>query len=218
MMISASVEDYLKAVYYLQEETGEVSTSKLSELLNIQPASVTGMVKRMAGMNLLLYKPYRKIKLTAKGRREALKILRRHRLIELFLVNIMGLPWNRVHDEAEKWEHVVSDYVVERMEQLLGHPSHDPHGAPIPNKSGTIKRNKSISLAECPVSAEGIVAEVDDKDADLLHYLEQIGIRPGIKLKIASVESAGGVITIIIGGKKRIISKKAANKVYINTD
>ncbi len=215
-MITASVENYLKAVYYLHEEGGEVSTSKLSELLHIRPASVTGMIKRMAGMNLLVYEPYRTIKLTAKGRREALKILRRHRLIESFLVEIMGLPWNRVHQEAEKWEHVVSDDVVERMAQLLGNPSHDPHGAPIPNKHGAIKPNKNISLARYPVSVDGFVAEVDDKNAELLHYLEQNGIRPGAKVKITSIETAGGVMTITAGGRKRIISEKAAQKVYIS--
>ncbi|MBN2227135.1 MAG: metal-dependent transcriptional regulator [candidate division Zixibacteria bacterium] len=215
-MITASVENYLKAVYYLQEESGDVSTSKLSELLKIRPASVTGMIKKMAGINLLVYQPYRTIKLTAKGRREALKILRRHRLIESFLVEIMGLPWNRVHQEAEKWEHVVSDDVVERMAQLLGNPKHDPHGAPIPNKHGAVTPSKNISLAEFPVAVDGIIAEVDDKNAELLRYLAQNGIRPGVRLRIISVEAAGGVMTITVAGKKRILSEKAAHKVYIS--
>lgn len=214
-MYTEAVENYLKAVYYLQLEDSEVTTSRLSVRLKVKPASVTGMMKKMTELGLLDYKPYQHCVLTPKGKREALKVLRRHRIIELFLVEIMGLPWEKVHREAEKWEHVVSDEIIERMDQLLGYPTSDPHGSPIPSSKGTVKQPVHKPLTSLTDNKTGTVAQVDDEDESFLIYLNEQGIKPGVKITLLDKDENAGLITLMIKKKKIIIGENAAEKIYV---
>lgn len=213
-MASQAIENYLKAVAYLEEAGSTVSTTSLSAHLGVKPASVTGMLKRMRDLSLIRYRPYKAISLTARGRTEATKVIRRHRLIELFLVDVLGLGWDKVHAEADRLEHVVSDEVVERMNELLGKPSHDPHGAPIPRSNGTIERTGRVRLSSLTQDESGVISEVDDREPELLRYLEKHGIRPGQEIRVISKE-LGGVITMALHKKKVVIGQSVADKILV---
>ena len=177
--LTRSVEDYLKAIYRLTPEGRTAGTSEIANLLELAPASVSGMVKRLSEHGLLEHVPYKGVQLTEEGRRAALRTIRRHRLIEAYLVAFLGYTWDTVHDEAERLEHAVSDQLVERMASVLGHPSVDPHGDPIPDVDGAIHEPASTPLSELP---EGIPVElrrVDESDPERLRYIASIGLQPG---------------------------------------
>src|SRR6185312_6910285 len=180
--LTRSVEDYLKAIYQLSPEGRPASTSEIAHLLALSPPSVTGMVKRLSEHGLLEHVPYKGVQLTEEGRRAALRTIRRHRLIEAYLVAFLGYTWDTVHDEAERLEHAVSDQLVERMASVLGHPSVDPHGDPIPDVDGAIHEPASTPLSELP---EGILVElrrVDESDPERLRYIASIGLHPGARV------------------------------------
>ena len=153
--LTRSVEDYLKAIYRLSPQGRAASTSEIAQRLELSPASVSGMVKRLSEQGLLEHVPYKGVQLTPEGRRAALRMLRRHRLIEAYLVAFLGYTWDTVHDEAERLEHAVSDTLVDRMAAVLGHPTVDPHGDPIPTSEGDIIELASIPLAEVPAGKRG---------------------------------------------------------------
>jgi DtxR family Mn-dependent transcriptional regulator len=203
--LTRSVEDYLKAIYRLTPEGRPAATSDIANLLELAPASVSGMVKRLSEHGLLEHVPYRGVQLTEEGRRAALRTIRRHRLIEAYLVAFLGYTWDTVHDEAERLEHAVSDQLVERMAAVLGHPSVDPHGDPIPDVDGAIHEPASTPLSELP---EGIAAElrrVDESDPERLRYIASIGLHPGARVVVVDRQPFHGPITIEVDGQSHVI-------------
>lgn len=200
--LSRSVEDYLKAIYGLSETAGEsgVSTSDIAERLGVAPASVSGMVKRLAESGLLEHALYRGVRLTGEGRKAALAVMRRHRVLETYLITKLGYDWASVHDEAERLEHAVSDDLVERMAFALGQPKYDPHGAPIPTADGNIEQPRYRSLAGVTPGEKVFLREVDDEDPEQLRYLKSLGLVPVVELVVVDRKPFGGPITVKVGG------------------
>lgn len=215
--LSRSVEDYLKAIYGLTERGEAASTSAIAELLAVQPASVTGMVKRMAESGLLEHVPYRGVRLTGRGQRESLKVLRRHRIIETYLCERLGFAWDHVHGEAERLEHAASDTLVEHMAAALGFPSHDPHGAPIPTSAGEIEETDFATLADALPGAELRIRAVRDEDPARLRSMEAQGLTPGARLRVETHEPEGRVTVWVGGDGGRVQSVRAdvARRVFV---
>ncbi|MEQ9570086.1 MAG: metal-dependent transcriptional regulator [Longimicrobiales bacterium] len=197
--LSPSVEDYLKAVFALTRREEAATTSALAESLGVQPSSVTGMIKRLAGDALLEHVPYRGVSLTDRGRREALRILRRHRVLETYLTDRLGFTWDDVHDEAERLEHAASDRLIEAMAEALGDPSHDPHGAPIPTAAGEIEAMDFPTLAQCMPGDRVTVRAVPDEHGDELRAMEARGLRPGVRVTVQGWAQVDGPVTIRVG-------------------
>ncbi len=202
--LSPSVEDYLKTIFALTRREEVASTSALAESLGVQPSSVTGMVKRLAEEGFLEHVPYRGVHLAPRGRREALRIVRRHRILETYLSERLGFTWDDVHDEAERLEHAASDALIEAMAEALGHPSHDPHGAPIPTVAGEIDEMDFPTLAQCSVGDEVTVRAVPDEDGDDLRSMEARGLRPGARLTIASPAGRDGPVAVVVEQEGRV--------------
>jgi DtxR family Mn-dependent transcriptional regulator len=194
VLLTRSVEDYLKAIYRLSH-AGSASTSALAEHLGLAPASVTGMIKRLAAQGYVRHEPYRGVSLTADGRRAALRTLRNHRLIEAYLVAFLGYDWDDVHEEAERLEHAVSPALIERMAEALGNPSVDPHGDPIPAPDGTVTEVVYTPLSEVPAGTAAEVRRVDSSDAERLRYLASVGLKPGARVRVVGRHPFHGPIT-----------------------
>jgi DtxR family transcriptional regulator, Mn-dependent transcriptional regulator len=192
---SSSVGDYLKAIWELSRE-GAASTKDVAERLSISSASVTNMFARLREMGLAEYEPYQGASLTEAGRVEALRLLRRHRLIETFLLECLGYAWEEVHEEAERLEHSVSDGFTERLAEFLGHPAHDPHGDPIPATDGTLEPDDSFPLWAAAAGQRVSIYRVGDQEAAKLAYLEEHGLIPGRLLKVKAVRALDGVVTV----------------------
>ncbi len=188
-MLSASIEDYAKAIYVLEERHGVASTTALADRLEISPPAVSAMVKKLAALGYVTHVPYRGVRLTDEGRRVALEVLRHHRLLETYLVEELGVPWDRVHAEAEVLEHVLSEGLEERIAAKLGEPTHDPHGDPIPAPDGTVVEPETVGLDTLAAGDRGRFVRVSDSDPKLLRELADLGIRPGDELEVV----AGGV-------------------------
>ena len=191
---STSVGNYLKAMWESAEE-GTVSTKEVADRLSLSKASVTNMFARLREMGLVKYEPYRGASLTEEGLSEALRLVRRHRLIETFLLDQLGYSWEDVHEEAEQLEHAVSDRFTERLAELLGHPERDPHGAPIPAVDGTLEPDGSFPLTAAAVGQRVLIARVDHESAPLLTYLGERGLVPGRLLTVEEVRPLDGVVT-----------------------
>lgn len=216
MGLSQSVEDYLKAIFVLQTEGQTASTTNIANALEVSSASVTNMLKKLAKMNLLEHESYKGAKLTGSGRKIALEILRHHRLLELYLKEVMGYSWDEVHDEAEKLEHHISEQFEERIAELLNHPTHDPHGDPIPSKDGIMPNMAQLSIADAEVDKEYLIGRVKDQDPELLRYLESMGIIPGVKIKVLEVAPFQGPIKILMEEEKEIMLGQAvSSEVYL---
>ena len=185
-MHTSAVEDYLKAVYEVGRTEERVTTSALAARLDVSPASVTGMVKKLAEMKLVTYKRYYGVALTNAGRRIAIEVIRHHRLVETYLHEALGVPWDQVHAEAEKWEHVLSEDLEARMDEALGHPTNDPHGAPIPTPTLELVEPDWPPLARVEAGKKVVVAEVSDDDPELLRYVGGLGLYPGATLEVVS--------------------------------
>lgn len=216
--LSRSVEDYLKAIYSLSGAGDPVSTSAIAEALDIQPASVTGMVKRMAEWGLLQHVPYKGVSLTDPGVREALRVLRRHRILETYLCEVLGFSWDDVHDEAERLEHAASEDLIEKMAQALGFPSHDPHGAPIPTRSGDIETEVLSTLADSSAGDRVVIHSVRDEDADDLRSMAEEGLVPGARLLVGSAATADGSVDVTVDGAEsgsRTVDGALARHVYV---
>jgi DtxR family Mn-dependent transcriptional regulator len=198
--LSPSVEDYLKAVFNLTERGDAASTSAIADALEVQPASVTGMIKRLAESGFLEHLPYRGVRLTDEGSREALRVIRRHRILETYLAERLGYSWDDVHDEAERLEHAASDLLIERMATALEDPSHDPHGAPIPTSAGEIEATDYHSLADVSRGDEVDIRAVQDEDAERLRYMEARGLKPGVRVFVEDRAPYGGPLTVRVGG------------------
>jgi DtxR family Mn-dependent transcriptional regulator len=197
--LTAPVEDYLKAIYTIGRGTGTAATNEIAQRLALAPASVSGMVRRLADQGLLAYERYHGVKLTETGRRAALRTLRRHRVIEAYLAQALGYPWDRVHAEAERLEHAASDELVDRMAATMGEPEVDPHGAPIPTRDGAVDETEYTSLAELGVGTPGVVVRVADEDPAMLRYLAELSVVPGKRVTVKSRAPYGGPITLVVG-------------------
>jgi len=193
--ISTSVGDYLKAIWSVSG-TGSASTNALSERLSVAPASVSNMLVRLREMGFVDYEPYYGASLTESGRREALRLVRRHRLIEGFLFEHLGYPLTDLHDEAERLEHAVSDGFTERLAQFLGHPDRDPHGDRIPSAEGTLEPDDSFRLSEAEATQRVLISKVSDEDASTLDYLGERGLVPGRRLVVREVRRLDSVVTV----------------------
>jgi DtxR family transcriptional regulator, Mn-dependent transcriptional regulator len=194
---SSSVGDYLKAVWELAADSGDAASTKgVAARLSVSSASVSNMFARLQEMGLVRYERYRGATLTERGREEALRLVRRHRLIETFLLEHLGYDWQEVHDEAERLEHAVSDGFTERLAELLGHPDHDPHGDPIPSAEGTLEVEESFALSQAVADQRVRISKVRDEDAAMLDYLGDRNLVPGRRLRVREVRALDGVVTV----------------------
>jgi DtxR family Mn-dependent transcriptional regulator len=213
--LTAPVEDYLKAIYAIGKGTGAAATNDIAQRLALAPASVSGMVRRLAEQGLLAYERYHGVKLTESGRRAALRTLRRHRVIEAYLAKALGYPWDRVHEEAERLEHAASDELVDRMAATIGEPEVDPHGAPIPTRDGAVDETEYRSLAELSVGASGSVVRVADEDPEMLRYLGELAIVPGKRVTVKARAPYDGPITLSLGRQELSIGRALAAHVLV---
>jgi DtxR family Mn-dependent transcriptional regulator len=210
--LTRSVEDYLKAIYHLSNQGGFASTSDIAAMLDVAPPSVSGMVKRLSETGLIEHVPYRGVQLTAQGRRAALKMIRRHRILELFLTQQLGYDWGGVHAEAEQLEHAASDELIERMAGALGNPQYDPHGDPIPTAGGEIEEAELVPLAEAPVGAKLELRQVGTQDAERLRYFGDQGLTPGVLLSVTERQPFNGPTSIALApsGDPRVVGREMA--------
>jgi DtxR family Mn-dependent transcriptional regulator len=213
---SAAVEDYAKAIYALGHRAGRpVGTSALAERLGVSPASVTAMLKRMAEMRLVSHERYHGVTLTAPGERVALEVIRHHRLIESFLSEALGMPWDRVHEEAEVLEHYISEEVEERMAAALGDPSRDPHGDPIPDRELEVPSEGGARLADLDPGGAGVFTRVSDSDPEMLRFLDQRGIRPGVAVRVTGRQPFGGPRLVEFDGAEQAIGDELARRMIV---
>jgi DtxR family Mn-dependent transcriptional regulator len=213
--LTGPVEDYLKAVYELERAGTAAATTDLAARLGVAPASVTGMVRRLARQGLLTHRRYRGVRLTAAGRQAALRIIRRHRVIESYLVRALGYRWDEVDEEAERLEHAASDGFVDRMAAAIGEPTNDPHGAPIPSREGAVNEARYRTLADVAAGAAAEVMQVSDDDPELLRYLEDLAIKPGSTVRVAERAPFGGPITLEVGELVRVVGPALAERVLV---
>lgn len=214
--LTAPVEDYLKAIYELETRHGAASTNEIAAALRIAAPSVSGMIRRLSSQGLIAHEPYKGVQLTREGRRAALKTIRRHRVIEAYLTQALGYPWDRVHDEAERLEHAASDELIDRMAVAIGEPETDPHGAPIPTREGTLGAEPRLSaLAELAEGGRARIARVVDRDAERLRYLATLGMAIGSEIELVSREPYDGPITLKVDGKRRVIGGELARQIFV---
>jgi DtxR family Mn-dependent transcriptional regulator len=220
-MHTQAVEDYVKAIYEVARMEEKVTTSALAERLGVAPASVSGMVKKLAELNLVTHEPYRGVALTDAGRRIAVEVIRHHRLVETYLHEALGVPWDEVHAEAEKWEHVLSEALEARMDAALGHPTNDPHGAPIPTPSLELEEPDWPPLARLEEGQHAVVAEVSDHDPALLRYVGGLGLYPGTTFEVvAGPPYADGPVTVRLldgeqEGTEHAVGDRAAAHIFV---
>jgi DtxR family transcriptional regulator, Mn-dependent transcriptional regulator len=200
--LTAPVEDYLKAIYDLERGGDAAPTNDIAQRLGIAPASVSGMVRRLAEQGLVAYQRYRGVRLTAAGRRAALRTIRRHRVIEAYLVRALGFAWDSVHAEADRLEHAASDDLIDRMALAIGEPLTDPHGAPIPTREGRVDERAHRTLAEVAVGGRARVVRVSDEDPALLRYLSSLGLRPDVVVRVRDRAPYDGPITLDVAGRR----------------
>ena len=228
-MPTSTVEDYLKTILLAEQRrssrrsgAGEaedlVTMGRIAAALEVAPGTVTAMVKTLERDGLLLYEPYGGVRLTEEGRRAALLVMRRHRLIELFLVETLGLDWSEVHQEAERLEHAMSDKLIDRIDALLGYPSVDPHGDPIPDGSGRLRQRELISLAECPPGDAFRVARVSDQGEDFLRFVERNGLKPGSTIAVRRRDPSADAVTVRPERRPEVtIGNEAAAKLWLES-
>jgi len=215
-MASLTVENYVKAIYQLAEPAdAAVATGQISAALGVLPGTVTSMLKTLDESNLATYTPYEGVRLTPAGRALALRVVRRHRLIERFLVETLQLSWDEVHDEAENMEHAVSDWLVDRIDAVLGYPQTDPHGEPIPKADGTMVATPDRPLTACRAGERFLVARVADQAPEFLRYLSQEGLEIGTSGSLVTNEPAADKVTISVDGANRTLSRDMAGKLMV---
>lgn len=216
-MASLTIENYVKTIYQTSvAQAGKpAATGQLAAALGVSPGTVTSMLKTLGESGLAEYTPYEGVRLTESGRRLALRVLRRHRLIELFLAKTLELSWDEVHEEAENMEHAVSDRLIDRIDDFLGHPAADPHGDPIPKADGTIETTPSHSLADAPVGGRFRLVRVLDQSPEFLRYLSETGLPLGTQGKVAANLTEAGVVTIRVAGADTTLSRDVAEKLLV---
>jgi len=211
-VLSRSVEDYLKAIFRLSNQGGFATTSDIAALLALSSPSVSGMVKRLSEMGLIEHVPYRGVQLTAQGRRAALRMIRRHRVLELYLTRNLGYDWDTVHNEAERLEHAVSDELIERMAAAMGDPHYDPHGDPIPTATGDIEETELVSLADAQIGDALELRQVMTQDPARLRYFAEQGLVPGVRVVVTDRQPFNGPTTVLFNasGTARIVGQELA--------
>lgn len=217
-MTSLTIENYVKAIYLQSagQPNEPATNAQLAEALHVSPGTVTSMLKTLDEANLAKYTPYEGVRLTAAGRKLALRVLRRHRLIELFLVQTLKLSWDEVHDEAEHMEHAVSDALIDRIDAYLGHPTSDPHGDPIPTADGTIEQTSFRSLAELAVGEQFELTRVLDQSPEFLRFLSATGITLNSAGEVLANTPEAGIVTVSVAGQSTSLGRAAAEKLLVS--
>ncbi|MEP7306539.1 MAG: metal-dependent transcriptional regulator [Acidobacteriota bacterium] len=222
MLPSSTVENYLKAIYQGQSSlSGEnrlVPMGQVASALSVAPGTATTMVKALAESGLAVYEPYSGVRLSPAGEKLAGLVLRRHRLVELFLVQVMGMSWAEVHDEAEQLEHVVSERLIERIDEMLGHPTRDPHGDPIPNPDGAIASPELDTLLTCPVGTRLRVTRIADQDPAFLRFIESNDLKPGQSVEVETRDAAADSVRLRKDNQTLTIGTRAASKLLVESD
>ncbi|GJQ21278.1 MAG: transcriptional regulator [Bacteroidia bacterium] len=214
-MPSEQVENYIKNIYKLQEQEKRVTTSLLSDRLQISQPSVTEMIKKLAEEGTVRYTPYKGVQLTEKGRRKALAIVRRHRLWELFLVEVLKFSWHEIDEEAERLEHSMSEKLEERIDAILGYPSRDPHGDLIPTRDGFLEDRNHIALAKLGNGEEAVVTRVSDEHPEVLQYMSKLGISLGTTVRVNERIEFDGSLRVQFGRREQFISAKLAQNIFV---
>jgi DtxR family Mn-dependent transcriptional regulator len=212
------MEDYLKNIYKLQEKSSPVTTNAIAEKMDISPASVTSMTKKLDQMELLSYKRYKGVTLTSRGEKVALEIIRHHRLLELYLNQKVGIEWHKVDAEAEVLEHVLSEEVEAAMDRALDYPTIDPHGDPIPSKDGTMFSPEETVLTEMEPGRSSVVSRVTQEDSDVLRYLGDMGIFPEVRIKVLEQVPLAGTVTIRVDGKSIALGRDVASCIFVSKE
>jgi DtxR family Mn-dependent transcriptional regulator len=213
-VLSDAVEDYLKTIFKLSGRGEPTATSVLAERLGVAPPTVSAMIKRLAAHGLLRRLPGHRVELTEHGTAHALDVVRRHRLIEEFLFRVLDVPWDEVHVEADALEHAVSDRLIERIDAFLGHPTHDPHGDPIPTADGDHVERWDLPLSRARPGDRFQVARVSDRDGDILRHLGELGIRPGVVLRVGEHAPFGGPVWVEVEEGRKAVSASVAALVH----
>lgn len=203
--ISAAMQDYLKAIYRLQQGEDRVTTLNLAAELGLSGPSVTNMIKRLADLSFVQHNRYHGVRLTPSGERVALEVVRHHRLLELYLAEAMGFDWDKVHEEAERLEHHVSSEFESRMDELLGHPEFDPHGDPIPSRRGDLPPTSWVLLSELPAGSRAILRRVSDRDSEHLRHLAEINLLPGALVEVTDQGNADETFSIRVANRRHAI-------------
>ena len=213
-MISQAVQDYLKTIYKLQDK-GPVPTTEIAKHLEVSGASVTGMLKRLAGMSMVDYNSYKGVKLTKKGEKVALDIIRLHRLLELYLKEMLGFSLDKVHEEACRLEHYISEEFGDKIDALMGNPQFDPHGHPIPTKDGRIIEREELPMADAEPGKEVIISRISDHDPKFLEYLEKMDLLPNKNIKILEKAPFNGPLTVMHNKEEKIIGQELAKNIFV---
>ncbi len=214
--LSSPMEDYLKTIYMLRERHGaSATTTAIAAALHVTPASVTGMIKKLAELKLVRHAPYQGVELTRSGEKIALEIVRHHRLLELFLMEALGYSWDEVHAEADALEHVISESFEQRMDDWLGNPVVDPHGDPIPHKDGsmTIVQERALLALQAGESAQ--ITHISDANSDMLRYAASLGLTPTTRLTLLEVEPFGGSLRVKVGKAEKSIGRELASQIFV---
>src|SRR3954452_17793207 len=217
MSVSSAVEDYAKAIYALEErcDGGAVTTNALAERMGVTAASASAMVKKLDGMGLVSHVPYRGVQLTPRGAKVALEVLRHHRLLELYLAQSLGVPWDRVHDEAEVLEHVLSEELEDLIAAKLGNPTHDPHGDPIPTRDLVMEETPTLAMSALEPGAQGAFVRISDTDPAMLRYLADRGIAPGACFEVVDKHPFGGPVFATFEGVVHVLGGRLADAMRV---
>ncbi len=214
--VTPAVEDYLKAIYALDAGGGSVTTTALAERLDVRPASVSGMLPKLTALGLVEHEPYRGVRLTERGSRVALEVVRHHRLLELFLVQSLGMTWDEVHAEAEVLEHVLSEELEELIAAKLGDPAFDPHGDPIPSRELTVPADESRSLFSLEPGEKGTFVRISDSDPAMLRFLSDRGIAPGARVEVVERQPFDGPLYVRSGGDVHVLGAVLARAMRVS--
>lgn len=214
---SATVEDYLKALYTLeQRQEDKIRTKDMAQLMDVSLPSVTTMMKSLAEQDFVERAAYRGVRLTPRGNLAALKVIRKHRLVEAFLTEVLGYTWDEVHEEAERLEHAMSDLLTDRIDQYLGFPRFDPHGDPIPSADGTIERHPTHDLLDISQGETVTIHRVMDQGREVLQYLTEQGLEPGVSLTVQKVDPFDGPVWLLVEGKEVVLSRTLAHRIRVD--
>lgn len=213
----AAVEDYMKLLHRLSCDAHKVTPSMIAESMNVSAAAVTKMVKRLQEIDLITYSRKIGLKMTPKGNTVALEVIRHHRLLETYLHDHLGYSWDEVHAEAERLEHVISETFEDKIAQLLGNPTHDPHGDPIPARDGSFESLEETPLSDMHTGEAGVILRVADKRPEMLRYMADIDLVPGTEVKIVNIEPFGGPYELHVSGQTRMIGKELAENIFFAT-
>lgn len=218
-MLSPAVEDYLKAIYKLQNQSASdhISTGDIAAAMEVSAASATNMVKRLAEFELIEYESYKGARLTDAGRKVALEVIRHHRLLELYLKEVLDYPWEEVHREAEQLEHHISETFESKIEEVLDYPTRDPHGHPIPSREGDVDRLSTRVLSELDERTPAIIDHLSDDDPALLQLMEERNLLPGVQVEVIDRKPLEGLLTVALDGHEQLLGEQVALKVFVRT-